>query len=72
MNLKRYGEGASRIGVRQITPEIFWICHCAGKEAAKLNRGFAEDFTRINPHFDPQANDIIYISWMKRHCFLIR
>lgn len=63
-DVKLYGDGADRIGVRQITPKIFWICHCAGKEAYKLNRGFAEDFARINPAFDPEANDIIYSSYL--------
>ncbi|KAG1700589.1 hypothetical protein GQR58_005277 [Nymphon striatum] len=59
-----YGDGANRVGVRQITSNIYWICHCAGKEAFKLNRGFAEDFARINPNFDPDANDIIYSSYL--------
>ena len=53
MNVKIYGEGANRIGVRPITPKIFWICHCIGNKARELNRGFAEDFARINPEFDP-------------------
>lgn len=64
MNIKIYGDAASRVGVRQITPEIYWICHCAGGHAAKLNRGFAEDFARIHPGFDPEANDIIYSSYL--------
>ena len=64
MTLKVYGDGADRVGVRQITPKIYWICHCAGNEAYKLNRGFAEDFARVNPHFDPEANDIIYSSYL--------
>lgn len=64
MNLKVYGDGANRVGVRQITSKIFWICHCSGKEAFKLNRGFAEDFARVNPNFDPEANDIIYSSYL--------
>jgi len=64
MNVKIYGDGASRIGVREITPNIYWICHCAGKHAKRLNRGFAEDFARINPQFDPEANDIIYSSYL--------
>jgi len=64
MNVKIYGEGASRVGVRQITPHIYWICHSAGAEAKKLNRGFAEDFARVNPAFDPNANDIMYSSYL--------
>ncbi|WP_350336119.1 hypothetical protein [Coralliovum pocilloporae] len=62
--MKVYGDGATRVGVRQITPEIYWICHCAGADAARLNRGFAEDFARIDPAFDPKANDIIYSSYL--------
>jgi len=64
MNMKIYGDGATRVGVRQITPKIYWISHSAGKEAKRLNRGFAEDFARINPNFDPEANDIIYSSYL--------
>ncbi|MGC6517662.1 MAG: MBL fold metallo-hydrolase [Candidatus Puniceispirillaceae bacterium] len=64
MSLKIYGDGATRIGVRQISEKIFWIAHCAGKDAARLNRGFAEDFARINPKFDPHANDIIYCCYL--------
>ncbi|NSY40903.1 FprA family A-type flavoprotein [Leisingera sp. ANG59] len=64
MTVKLYGDGADRVGVRQITPNIYWICHCAGKEAARLNRGFASDFARVNPKFDPNANDIIYSSYL--------
>ena len=64
MNVKIYGEGASRVGVRQITPKIFLISHCVGKDAAKFNGGFAADFARINPNFDPEANDIIYNSYL--------
>lgn len=64
MSMKVYGDGAARVGVREITPQLFWICHCAGKDATQLNRGFAEDFARINSNFDPQANDIIYSSYL--------
>lgn len=64
MNTKIYGEGASRVGVRQITSKIYWISHCAGKDAARLNKGFAADFARVNPQFDPSANDIIYSSYL--------
>ena len=64
MNIKLYGEGISRVGVRQITPKIFLISHCVGKDAAKYNGGFAADFARINPNFDPEANDIIYNSYL--------
>lgn len=64
MSTKVYGSGADRVGVRQITPNIYWICHCAGAEAARLNRGFASDFARVNPKFDPEANDIIYSSYL--------
>lgn len=64
MNTKIYGEGATRVGVRQITPSIYWICHCAGSCAEKLNKGFARDFARLHPGFDPEANDIIYSSYL--------
>lgn len=64
MNTKIYGAGVSRVGVREITPDIFWICHCVGKGAADFNGGFAADFARINPNFDPQANDIIYSAYL--------
>lgn len=64
MNIKIYGEGESRVGVREITPKIFMISHCVGKGAANFNGGFAADFARINPNFDPHANDIIYNSYL--------
>lgn len=64
MTLKIYGEGTSRIGVRPITPKIFWISHSIGKDAARYNGGFAADFARINPNFDPEANDILYNSYL--------
>lgn len=64
MTVKLYGSGATRVGVRQITPQIYWISHSAGDQAARLNRGFAEDFARVNPGFDPEANDIIYGSYL--------
>ena len=64
MDVKIYGEGVSRVGVRQITPNIYWICHCIGQDAEKHNRGFAADFARINPNFDPEANDIKYNSYL--------
>ncbi|WP_029061413.1 hypothetical protein [Labrenzia sp. DG1229] len=64
MNIKIYGEGISRVGVRQITPQIYLISHCVGKAAADFNGGFAADFARINPNFDPSANDIIYNSYL--------
>ena len=64
MSVKIYGEGINRIGVRQITPQIYWICHCIGKDAEKHNGGFAADFARINPNIDPTANDINYNSYL--------
>lgn len=64
MNIKMYGDGPSRVGVRQITPSIYWICHCAGEHACELNRGFASEFARLHPGFDPEANDIIYNSFL--------
>ena len=64
MSLKIYGEGINRIGVRKITPKIYWICHCIGKDAEKFNGGFAADFARINPNLDPEANDINYNSYL--------
>lgn len=59
-----YGEGEARVGVRQITRSLYWIMHCAGAEAARLNRGFADDFAKVNPRLDPTANDIIYSSYL--------
>jgi len=64
MTVKIYGDGPSRIGVQKITPCIYWICHCVGHEAAKYNRGFAADFAKINSNFDPEANDIVYNSYL--------
>lgn len=64
MKMKVYGEGITRVAVREITPKIFWICHCVGKGAAEFNGGFAADFAKINPNFDPEANDIIYSSYL--------
>ena len=64
MSTKIYGSGISRVGVREITPKLYWICHCIGKDAAEHNGGFAADFARINPNFDPQANDINYNSYL--------
>lgn len=64
MSVRIYGEGASRVGVRAITPQIYWICHSAGDQAARLNRGFAEDFARVDPAFDPTANDIVYSAYL--------
>lgn len=64
MTTRIYGDGATRVGVRRITPQIYWISHSAGDRAAELNRGFAEDFARVHPGFDPQANDIIYGSYL--------
>lgn len=64
MTMKLYGDGASRVGVREITPSIYWICHCAGEHACELNRGFAAEFARLHPGFDPDANDIIYSSYL--------
>lgn len=64
MKAKIYGEGASRVGVRQITEKIYWICHCVGKDAAAFNGGFASEFAKANPLLDPNANDIIYSSYL--------
>lgn len=64
MNMKVYGEGITRVAVREITPKIFWICHCVGKGVANFNGGFAADFAKVNPNFDPEANDIIYSSYL--------
>ena len=61
---KIYGEGVSRVGVRPITDHIYWISHCIGPGAARHNGGFAADFARVNPHFDPHANDIFYNSYL--------
>jgi len=61
---KIYGEGPTRVAVRQITPKIFWISHCVGKDAKKYNGGFAADFARANPLLDPNASDIIYSSYL--------
>ena len=73
MNVKIYGEGTSRVGVRQITPQIYWISHSVGKDAAKYNGGFAAEFAKANPILDPEANDIIYSSYLfiDEHTFLI-
>ncbi|WP_372803603.1 hypothetical protein [Paracoccus seriniphilus] len=73
MNVKIYGHGTSRVGVRQITPKIYWICHCIGEHAAQHNGGFAAEFARLNPMLDPDANDIIYSSFlfMDEKTFLI-
>lgn len=64
MELKVYGDGISRVGVRQITPKIYWLCHCIGECAADYNGGFAADFARVNPILDPDASDIIYNSFL--------
>lgn len=59
-----YGAVETRVAVRQITPQIYWICHSIGPEAEKWNRGFAAEFARANPLLDPEANDIIYSSYL--------
>jgi flavorubredoxin len=64
MNTRIYGAGVSRVGVRQITPKLYWISHCIGEHAARHNGGFAADFARDNPKLDPEANDIIYNSYL--------
>ena len=64
MKIKVYGDGLSRIGVRQITPNIYWLCHCLGDCAAEINGGFAADFARVNPILDPESSDIIYNSFL--------
>ena len=64
MDIKIYGNHTSRIGVRNITPKIHWLCHCIGEGAAEINGGFAADFARVNPILDPDASDIIYNSYL--------
>lgn len=64
MSIKIYGDGESRVGVRQVTPNIYWICHCLGGCATEINGGFVADFARVNPHLDPEATDIIYSSFL--------
>ncbi len=64
MNKPVYGEGPSRVGVRQITPKIYWICHCIGKGVEHYNGGFASEFAKVNPALDPTANDIFYSSYL--------
>ena len=64
MDVKIYGEGTSRVGVRQITPKIFWICHCIGEGSGDVNGGFVSDFARANPILDPEATDIKYNSFL--------
>ena len=59
-----YGDGPTRVGVRQITDQIYWICHCVGKDAEQYNGGFATEFGKVNPALDPTANDIIYSSYL--------
>lgn len=64
MNTKVYGHGIDRIGVRQITPTLYWICHCIGEGATEINGGFAADFARVNPILDPEASDINYNAYL--------
>lgn len=64
MDVKVYGSGLSRVGVRPISDKIIWICHCIGEHAAKHNGGFVSDFARVNPVLDPDATDIIYSSYL--------
>ncbi len=64
MELKIYGDTVSRVGVRQITPQIYWISHCLGECAVEVNGGFAADFAKLNPILDPEASDIIYNSFL--------
>ena len=59
MSKSVYGEGPSRVGVRQITSKIYWICHCIGKRAEHYNGGLPSEFAKVNPALDPTANDII-------------
>ena len=61
---KIYGHGIDRIGVRQITPTLYWICHCIGEGATDINGGFAADFARVNPILDPEASDINYNAYL--------
>lgn len=73
MSVKIYGTADSRVGVRQITPQIYWICHCIGHNAAHYNGGFASEFAKQNELLDPQASDIIYNAFlfMDEKTFLI-
>ena len=64
MELKVYGEGLSRVGVRKVTDKIYWICHCMGDCAREINGGFVADFARVNPILDPDAADIIYSAFL--------
>ena len=48
MSVKIYGTADSRVGVRQITPQIYWICHCIGHDAAHYNGGFASDANKTS------------------------
>ena len=64
MKTKIYGHADSRVGVRQITPNIYWICHCIGHNAAHYNGGFAAEFAKQNPILDPEASDIIYNAFL--------
>ena len=63
MNKRVYGEGPSGVGVRQITPKIYWICHRIGMGAEHYNGGFASEFAKVNPALDPSATNNIYSSY---------
>ena len=64
MDIKIYGSHTSRIGVRDITPKIKWLCHSIGEGAAEINGGFVADFARVNLILDPDAADILYNSYL--------
>ena len=47
MNLKIFGDGFDRVGVRKITPKIYWITHCLGDYAQEY---YADYFSLLpNP-----------------------
>ncbi len=64
MNIKIIGSGDSRIGIRQITDKLFWLCHCLGDCADQHNAGFRAEFARIDPKLDPDAIDVIYAGFL--------
>ena len=56
MNVKIFGEGFDRVGVREITSGIYWITHCLGDYAGDY---YAEFFSLLPNPVDYVTNRIV-------------
>ncbi len=56
MSVKIFGDGVSRVGVREITSDIFWIIHCLGDHAKEH---FSDFFGLLSNAEDYVGNRIV-------------